>query len=215
MRLAFFLLLLANLALFAWGQGYLGAQEAGREPGRMQRQIEPERLQLLPAGTTPTPPAPAAIPLAGCKQIEWLSAAEATAVRTALADLPEWRIDRNARPAAPAHWVLIPSLSSRAQAEKKNAELRQLGVESGEIVEDATHGPFVVSIRLFRERPAAEELMKTLTKKGARSAQLVQRTSETEQFSLELRAPADALDRRLPDLIATLPQASLLDCANP
>lgn len=47
MRIAFLILLLLNVGLFFWGQGYLGAQDAGREPDRLARQVAPEKLRIL------------------------------------------------------------------------------------------------------------------------------------------------------------------------
>jgi hypothetical protein len=53
MRLVFLILFFANLALFIWGQGYLGSQAAGREPARLAQQLQPEKLsvsKLKPGG---------------------------------------------------------------------------------------------------------------------------------------------------------------------
>jgi hypothetical protein len=54
MRIVLIILLLANLILFFWGQGYTG-QQAGREPDRLARQQAPEKLRIVP-------PAPAGSP---------------------------------------------------------------------------------------------------------------------------------------------------------
>ncbi|MFN3885048.1 MAG: hypothetical protein ACK4Q4_09860 [Rhodocyclaceae bacterium] len=48
MRLAFLILLFANILLFFWGQGYLGQQQdAGREPARLAQQLAPEKLTVV------------------------------------------------------------------------------------------------------------------------------------------------------------------------
>ena len=48
MKLAFLLLVLVNLLLFAWQQGVFGhVPDGGREPERIARQIEPERIRIL------------------------------------------------------------------------------------------------------------------------------------------------------------------------
>ncbi|MDP1605477.1 MAG: hypothetical protein Q8L93_02345 [Rhodocyclaceae bacterium] len=57
MRLASLALLLVNLLLFAWGQGYLGEADAGREPERLRQQIEPDKLRILAAVAAPATPA--------------------------------------------------------------------------------------------------------------------------------------------------------------
>lgn len=214
MRLAFLILLLANAVLFFWGQGYLGAATQGREPERIGRQKAPERLVILPANTTPVPVA-SPQPVLTCKHIEGLSSDEAASLRDTLGTLPDWQIELKPQAQEPAHWVLISSLANRAQAERKKGELQQLGVKQGEIVETTDYGPFAVSLGVFRDRQRAEELLQSLTKKGVRSAQLGQRELPAEKFSLELRAPAAVLDSKLPDLMATLPQATAQDCAGP
>jgi len=50
MRVIFFLLLAANLAVFALGRGWLGTPpaEAGRTPARMAQQLNPEAVKVLP-----------------------------------------------------------------------------------------------------------------------------------------------------------------------
>jgi hypothetical protein len=49
MRIAFLVLLLANLVLLVWGQGHLATQGAGREPERMAQQLAPEKLRIAQA----------------------------------------------------------------------------------------------------------------------------------------------------------------------
>ncbi len=209
MRLAFLVLLLANLVLFSWGQGYLGEVDAGREPGRLQQQIEPDKLRILPAG--PVPAAPTAALL--CQRIEGLSAAEAdTFKRRDMAETPGWTVTLIPDNEAAGHWVLIAQLPSRAAAEKKRTELRQLGIKEGQIVEDAVQGPFAVSLGVFRSQALAEEFLQSMTRKGVRSAQLARRDIKPEKFVVELRAPADELQRKLPELMASLAGASRNDC---
>lgn len=207
MRLAFFVLLLANLVLYAWGAGYWGRADDGREPERLQQQIAPEKLRILPAEN-----ASAALT---CRRIAWLSAAESQALRDAVAARSGWEASESPRAEPPAHWVAITELSSRALAERKRTELRQLGVSEGEIVEDAALGPFAVSLGVFRGQPAAEEFLQTLAKKGVRSARLASRVLPPEKFALELRAPGGDLDAQLPALTANLADTEITACATP
>lgn len=206
MRLAFFALLLANLVLYAWGQGYWGVSDEGREPERLQRQLVPEKLRLL----VEAPPAPVAA--SACKRLEWLTAGEADTLAVAVAALPDWAVSRLPRKDPPAHWVVMPELSSRALAEKKKGELRELGVNEGEIVEDAALGPYAVSLGVFRGQQTADEYMQSITKKGVRSARLAQRQLPPERFALELRAPATGFAGKLAELTAPLAQVGLVDC---
>lgn len=214
MRLAFLILLLANVALLFWGQGYLGAAAAGREPERIGRQKVPELLSILPADTAPLPAVPAK-PAIACKRIEGLNGTETTLLRDTLGTLPDWQLVMTPQAQEPAHWIVIPALANRAQAERKKSELEGLGVTDGEIIEDAAQGGFAVSLGVFRDRQRAEELLRSLTKKGVRSAELGKRELPAERYTLDLRAPAAVLDSKLPELMATLPQASAHDCTVP
>lgn len=48
MKLAFLVLILLNLALLAWQQGAFGRMsDGGREPERVARQIEADRIRVL------------------------------------------------------------------------------------------------------------------------------------------------------------------------
>ena len=66
LRVIFGLLVLLNVAYFAWSQGYLQAYALGpqkqSEPQRLQRQLKPEALQVQPEPPSLPPPAPAAVP---------------------------------------------------------------------------------------------------------------------------------------------------------
>ena len=53
MRPFFFLLVFANLAFFAWAQGYFGAIDDSREPERLAQQLQAEKLRILPIAPTP------------------------------------------------------------------------------------------------------------------------------------------------------------------
>ncbi|HKB54304.1 MAG TPA: hypothetical protein VKD22_09905 [Ramlibacter sp.] len=56
MRTIFLLLLLANLAFFAWAR-YLAQPDAGSDPQPLGRQIDPQKLPIVsPAATSGTAP---------------------------------------------------------------------------------------------------------------------------------------------------------------
>ncbi|EJL88561.1 hypothetical protein PMI16_02205 [Herbaspirillum sp. CF444] len=92
LKLFFWLLLIANGVLFAVNRGYLGATASERhEPKRMELQLQPETLTILPPNSEKlVAPAKAAAPLA---------AAEA---------------DKNAKPA-----VETPAVQAEAKSESK------------------------------------------------------------------------------------------------
>jgi hypothetical protein len=211
MRIAFWLLLLINLLLFAWAQGTLGPQEAGREPERLSRQITPEKLRIL-SDSAPTE-AVKDKPSVACKRIEGLSVEEAKSLTDAVHVRGGWETQTLPLAGAPMHWVAIIDLPSSALAEKKKTELRLFGVTESEIVPGPVTGSFAVSLGQFREPQRAQAFLQGLIAKGVRSAKVVQRDMPSDQFVVELRAPAEQLTATLPGLRAALPSAVTQDCA--
>lgn len=217
MRFAFLALLLANLILFAHGQGYLGGQDAGRESARLKRQLDPGKLRIV-ADDLPhaTPLAASVAPVIApdCKRIDGITATVVEEIRHGVAEAPGWEVDVIPVKQAPAHWVVIPELPTRAAAGKKQVELRQLGASEGQIVEDATLGPFAVSLGVFRNPEGAGELLQAMVRRGVRSARLAKRELPPEKFSVELHAAPDELARKLPAWLSMAPNASLANCAS-
>ena len=207
MRLFFFVLLLVNALLLVWAQGYFGASDAYREPERLQRQLDADKLRILPANAATIEPKLV------CKRVE-VQSADAERLLKSAAALPGWKAELQPVKAAAAHWVAIPELPSRALAEKKRTELRQLGVAEGEVVEDVVPGPFAVSFGLFQEQAAADEFMQGLVRKGVRSARVVQRTT-AERFMLDLRAPAAAVEQQLSRWLEGVTHTGVTDCPAP
>lgn len=48
MRVAFYVLLLANLVILVWGRDYEDARNREREPERFEQQLAPEKLRFAP-----------------------------------------------------------------------------------------------------------------------------------------------------------------------
>ncbi len=211
MRIAFWLLLLTNLLLYAWTQGIIGPQEPSREPERLSRQITPEKLRIV-SDTAPIA-ATTDQPTIVCKRIVGLSADEAKSLTDAVHVRGGWETQTQPLAAAPMHWVAIVDLPSSALAEKKKVELRLFGVAESEVLPGMTPGSFAVSLGLFREPQRAQEFLQRLIAKGVRSAKIVPRETPSDRFAVELRAPAEPLAATLPGLSAALPSAVTQDCA--
>jgi hypothetical protein len=100
MKLALTLLVVANLLLFGWFRGWMAPFGGdGREPGRLERQVQPQQLRILPGASTTDGGAPAALalPSAGGGPTAAATGA-ATAPGAVLAPAPS----AAAAPAAPA-----------------------------------------------------------------------------------------------------------------
>ncbi|MDD5250151.1 MAG: SPOR domain-containing protein [Rhodocyclaceae bacterium] len=202
MRIAFFLLVLANLLFFVWGGGYFGAQEEGREPQRLQNQLHPEKMKVTLAP-------PAAAPPQACRRIERLAAKDAEALQQALqgAGLTAVLLPMDEQ----TYWVNIPALASKAAADKKLAELKLLGITDFHVM-PGEGGSFVISLGVFRDQAGATQLLQGLAQKGVKSARLDTRTTPAATVRLEVRGGADLIAKRLPELLAATPAATAVEC---
>ena len=210
MRALFFLLVLANLAFFAWSQGYFGSVDEGREPQRLATQLFPEKMKVAVAGGGGPPPAratPAAAP--ECRLVGGLPLPDAEKLAAAVVEKGEGaRATLVPVGEGPAYWVHLPTQPNKAAAEKKAAELKPLGITEFKVLEQGD--AFVVSLGLFRNEQSARDLLQAVQKKGARSAQITEREGPSTRAGVEVRGPAEWLARRLPELLPA--GAAMGDC---
>ena len=197
------LLIVANLAFYAWSQGWLdsvvGVRSIGdREPERLTRQVRPETVVVLPPTSVEalpaapvSPPVPATtastaatVPAAAqaCLEAGPFSPAQVAAAEAAL---------QSAQPTMPgAAWVNLktdkPGLwmvymgryTDRDTLGKKQEELRRIKVEYDE-VRSPPELDMGLSLGRFEERKNAFNALERFAQRGIRSARVV-----------EVRAPA-------------------------
>lgn len=194
------LLIVANLAFYAWSQGWLdsvvGVRAIGdREPERLARQVHPETVVVLPptsadgspaAPTTaapapqaasPVPPAAQACLEAGPFSTAQVPAAEA-AIQSALPTLQSgsWV---NLKTDKPGLWmVYMGRYTDRDTLSKKQEELRRIKVEYDE-VRSPPELDMGLSLGRFEERKNAFNALEQFAQRGIRSARVI-----------EVRAPA-------------------------
>ena len=209
-RLIFFLLVLANLLVFAWAQGYLGAPDDGHEPQRLEQELHPEKLRIVGHA-----PAPAPLPKKddrACRAIDGLKLAEAETLRAALEAVGGTaRVSPVAEPEL--HLVVIGDLPNRTAADKKAAELTRLGFEGHSLVtlEDGRH-EFVLGS--FPTGAAAREFLQGLARRGIKSARVEVREQPALKARVEARASASTLSQQLPKLVAPFADAAIGECAS-
>jgi hypothetical protein len=218
MRLAFFLLLLINVALYPFVSGLIAGKGDGSEPLRMASQMKPDSIRILPSDA----PSPAAETVAAPDVANTVVAgSEAPAVCRALDGLSREQVDAlNARIGAEqlllqlseseqtettAWWVHIPDMQTRQLAERKQAELRALGVREMLVMADpADPQKLAVSLGLFKTEAAAKELLATLNGQGVRSARIAPREGRAGRYRIEVRGAG-------PDLAALFDSFPALD----
>lgn len=212
MRVVFFLLLLANVAFFAWAR--LGPEFAVSEAFLLSQQINPEAIRLLDqkevtqlAARKPEPK--------GLACLEWgalspqdVSRAQALLVSFAgNAKIAERRLEESA-----AFWVYMPPQPTRQGAQIKAAELKRLGIEEFFIVQDEGKFRFAISLGVFRTSDAARSYLDKLRNQGVRTAQVGPRDMQVQKVYLQIRDLPETASAKLPELRQGFPGTDVRDC---
>ena len=199
LRTVFFLLVLGNLLLFVWGQGYFGPTGGGGEAERLATQIEPGKLRIAGKGTPPVraaePPREACRALAGLEREAAGRLVELLSGRDALL-----RIEQRVLEEPKSWWVHIPPQPNGAQADKKAAELSKLGVKDFYVVRESGPNQYAVSLGLFKNEEGAKEYLGILQRKGVKSARSQARETSGDKMVVEVRSTADQLVKALAEL---------------
>jgi hypothetical protein len=187
-------LLIANLALLAWG--WLRENTPGADDALVHQQVNPERLRIL--GDEPEAAAP--VPEA-C--LEWapFAAEEVERARAALEGLALGpRLQAAPVPVPAGWWVYIPPQKSRELAERKVAELTKLGVGETYLVQERGEWENAVSLGIFRSEDGAQRFLEALKARGVRSAVVGARQQQVRLTALYIRNPLEAETQRMLEL---------------
>jgi hypothetical protein len=215
LRLAALLLLLANAGYYAWSQGLLAAWglEPARqaEPQRLQQQIKPEAVRVVPAAEVRgAEPAGALGKAPECLQAGLFEDSQVGALRQAIASWPagSWSLE----PAVePARWILyMGKYQTVENVSRKKAELRQLGI-SFEALSNPTLEPGL-SLGGFATQAAAAQQLEALAQRGVQTAKVIQERAEQRGQLLKLAAVDDGLRARLEELKPVLNGKNLRLC---
>jgi len=227
MRLAFLLLLLINIALWPFASGMLALGNDGAEPLRLTSQIDPERIRIVPVGGGAAAPVVAIAPVvasepatdaevtpaAVCRVLTGFTREQADPfVARAREAYPAVQVTESEQPGSPSWWVHIPDLATRQLADRKQAELRALGVREMALMPDADGQKFAISLGLFKTETAAKELMSSLNGQGVRSARIAMREGKAGRLRVELRGSDTELTALLAEPQATVEGVEAADC---
>lgn len=210
MRLAFFLLLLVNVALYPFVSGLIAGKGDGSEPLRMASQMKPDSIRILASdGEAPvtealaTPDAGASVAAADadadapalCRAFDGLSREQVDALSARIASQQlALQLSEAEQTETTAWWVHIPDMQTRQLAERKQAELRALGVREMIVMADpADSQKLAVSLGLFKTEAAAKELLATLNGQGVRSARIAPREGRAGRYRVEVRGTGPEL----------------------
>ncbi len=216
LKFLFWILLLANVGLFAYERGYLAALlPDGREPQRMAHQLNAdnvkpippdvaEAVELKPAADAATDSAESKPGDAACGEIAGFDQAAARRFDGAVQALAlgDKLSSREVEEAA-HNIVYIPSQGSKDGADKKAAELRHLGITDFYVIQDAGELRWGISLGVFKTEESARALLATLSQKGVHSARLGTHSVNSTKVIYQVRgldaSAKSALDKILLD----------------
>jgi len=185
-------LLVANLAFWAWSAGLMDNLGLGpsreRDPLRLTQQIHPEAVRVLPsaaavAATRSAAPGASAVAdgMAQCLQAGPFAAGAVDAAERALtaAGLPAGSWVRTSQVVAAVHAVVLGPYGSDEALQKKREELSRLRLTSFEALDlpgDGAGAPSQPGFVLgrFDSRAAAEAALTDFSQRGVRTARVVQ-----------------------------------------
>ncbi len=215
MRTVFLLLVLANLAFFAW-VNLVAELDTQSDPRPLARQIAPEKLRILPVAAKPAPPKPAAEPSpAKTACLEWggLPPSDAERAAEALAPLAlgnrlsQRQVEDNA-----GWWVFITPRATRQDAQKKAGELKALGIDEYFIVQEEGPMRFAVSLGVFKTEAAANSRLEALRAKGVKTAQVGAREASLQKTWFQVRPADEALAAKLREVAQPFSGTEVREC---
>lgn len=236
MKLAFLLLVLVNVALFAWQHGVFGRfAESGREPERIARQVEPERIRVLSerevqvlreraaaqsrAAAVAAPPSAASgagIDLSvaqSCVEFGDFIGPDVSRVETALLKLGLGS-RQSARTVEVPGWYLVylPPFKTRAEADRAMAELKKSGVKDLLVFSD---GPLRLGVSLgsFRDPELAKAHVASLVKLGVKNARVSDKPTAVSATRLQLRELDAEASQQLAAIAKEFPSQSVRACS--
>jgi hypothetical protein len=216
MRALFLLLLLANLAFFAWAR-YGAPVDGNLDPAPLARQIEPEKLRIVGPDDSPAP-APAVKPVAlalpaGCFEWGSFTLADAPRAEKALEPLSlGTRLAQRRTEETAGWWVFIAPQANRQAAQKKAAELKALGVDDYFIVLEEGPQRWALSLGVFRTEEAAQARLAALRNQGVRSASVGPRETVVPKVWLQVKGVDAPLEVRLKEIARSIEGSELKSC---
>ncbi|HZW11736.1 MAG TPA: SPOR domain-containing protein [Noviherbaspirillum sp.] len=234
LKFFFWILLMANAALFAYQQGALDSLlPSGREPARIANQLNADKVRVIPASEAKresvppsSPPPPVAEPVAAvaavegkvekvlaCTEVGNFTPEEAKHFSTQVATFaPGERISQRAVQEVATHMVYIPPQPDKAGADKKAEQLRQLGISDFFIIQDNSPLRWGISLGVFKQEEAARTHLASLNKKGVRTARITQRTVSSSMTAFQLRDIDAKTKASLEKIMADFPKQAVREC---
>lgn len=228
LKFFFYALLAANGLLLAFHQGYLEALiPSGREPGRVARQFNADKIKLVSAPASPVPVQEAVAPEPdaamatvaakqappACIEIGNFTLAEGKRVEAQLAALsPAGKVSRREIQEISSSMVFIPPQDGKDGADKKAVELRALGINDFYIIQDNNEQRWGISLGIFRTEEAARAHLAALNRQGLRNARLIGYKTPLNRVAFQLREPDADLKAEIDKIKKGFPRREIRNC---
>ena len=230
LKFFFWILLLANAALFGYQQGYLDEiVSSGREPARMQNQFNADKIRVLPASAAASAPmtAPAVTPaetvaqkvdvkaeVQTCAEIGNFNAEDAQRFEARLAALALGdRVSKHRVREVLRHMVYIPPQADKESVDRKAAELRRLGVTDFYVIQDDSDMRWAISLGVFKAEEAARAQLVDLNRRGVRSARIGERALTTKAVAFRFKEWNAEIKESVEKIKAEFSKQEMRECA--
>jgi hypothetical protein len=207
-------------------------QPAGHEPARLNNQLNPDKIRLLPASASasasapapaattsqpateaPPPAAAAATTQTACLELGAFTAAEAARFEARIAALGlADRLSRREVPARPSYMVMIPPLDSREAASQKTEELRGLGITDSFIIQDNSPRRWGIALGTFRTEEAAQTHLEAMNRRGVRIARITEVSTGPARIAFQLRGLDAVAEAQVSRARAEFPRQEAQTC---
>jgi hypothetical protein len=212
MRTVFFILVLANVAFFAYT--WTGAEASG-DAQIIAHQLNPGKIRLLgPEQVTALTRKAEPPKVAAC--LEWGAFLGGDAARAGQALEPLGlgaKLTQRRLEDVTGFWVYIPPLANRQLATQKASELKRLGVEDYFVIPEDPKWRFAISLGVFKTEDAAKARLDALRAKGVKSAAVGARDTQPGKTYFQVREADASLAAKLNELKQGFPGTDIHDCA--
>ena len=210
------MLLLANLAFFAWTQGWLdsvvGTRSIGdREPERFARQVRPELVRIVAPGAASEPASNAL----ACLEAGPFTDAEFTEAQSAVQPLLAAVTSADVKIEQPGTWIVyMGRYATRAALTKKADELKRRKLPFEEVTDNPTLVPGL-SLGRFDARAAATNALERFAQQGIQTARVVEFAPASTRHVLRVNKADAALAAQLLALKSAALRKGFAACARP
>ncbi len=241
MRTWFWLLLLANVTLFALIQkGWVWRESSvvQAQPGLNEEKIilledkpavtsrasipAPAAVSHQPASSSPGAMAASSPPATGTSAklcLEWgdFSGEDLRLATDALSGMQLGdKLDKRQVDQVIRYWVYIPPLKNKAAVQQKIAQLKARGIEEYFIVPESDPWRNAVSLGVFKSQESAQNFLNVLRTKDVRTARVGARTGKQKAAIFILKGVGSATEAKLNSLKKDFPGSELkkIPCAD-